>query len=384
MATIFETLTLADTVTHESSHGGHAARAPAAALSERYEPFLSIDIRHGFFNGQAGVTDEITVKPSARTLERLRLFGFLPHRRRGGLDLLWTAETLARANRSVAAMRRRGGDPGIARLRAQLSQPLLFTVAVNNPRFGAFTEMPTNFRIGDPPLLLSNQRSTPGADRQATLTVDWARRVGVASIVASGGMEGASGGASAPASSQMIGPVHPLLAEEAALARSQPFAVLELYFTAASVSDEWDGMPVDLCADIGDEACFKPVHYLLSFAPRQTCWRYFVAARSGAVEPDGLKVVTLTGEDAGFVRDTAPHPLPDGRPAWCLVSRDPRPLFARSVAALSLVGSTANARGRVRTLVERLPAPGPDSLVPRQAASGGDPPPAWSDIYVFV
>ncbi len=123
---------------------------------------------------------------------------------------------------------------------------------------------------------------------------------------------------------------------------------------------------------------FRSLYYTLNFAPRLTRWRYLVASRNGTLAPETLRIVTRDGEDAGFALDEAPVTLPDGRPAARLSARNARPLLARPQAELRLEGKPLAGRVRTRTLVERLPAPTAERILPAGQA------PPWSDIYLFL
>ena len=95
-------------------------------------------------------------------------------------------------------------------------------------------------------------------------------------------------------------------------------------------------------------------------------------------------MVAPDGSDAGFRLDDAPHLLPDGRPAACLTGDVPRAILASPEAQLALTGKPLGGRSHPRILVDRLPGPATDSVIPAAPPRSGQPPPAWSDIYVFV
>jgi hypothetical protein len=358
---------------------------PRTPLTGRYDRFISIDIRHEFHNRDAGRCADIVIAPTPRTRERLALFGYVVRQRPDGIDLFWDLAVRAQANSIFAGLQARLGQVPEDVWARLFEPPLLFTLALANPRFPIFTEMPTDFRIGDPPLRLSTRANLPGADGQAALTVDWDARLERTSIVETRGMEGL--GTSAPTDGDAPDPA-PRPAEQGPAAQervqvergSQALALLDLHFTRADPAPVkgWDGMPVERAPRARTPDFFRPVRYTIDFAARRTRWRYFVAARSGTLDAASLGVIAADGSDAGFRLDSAPHPLPDGRAAACLIGEDPRAILASPQAQLALTGRPLGGRSHARTLVDRLPGAGTDSITPTA------PPPAWSDIYVFV
>ncbi|AQR73689.1 hypothetical protein [Sphingomonas sp. LM7] len=373
------------------------ATPPAgSALTGRYVRFLSIDVRHEFYNRDQGVCTDIAIEPTPRTRERLKLYGYIVRCRDDGVDLFWDAGVQAQANGVFADLQRRFGQVP-ADIWARLYEPpLLFTLRLREPRFAVFTDMPSDFRIGDPPLQLSSRANIPGADGEARLAIDWSAQLDRPSIVESRGMEGL--GNSAPPEDAKPEP-KPLAPQDQGPAarergqferRSQAFALLDLHFTRAdpAPSDAWDGMPVDRTPATprsGPPSFFRPVRYTLGFEARRTRWRYLVAARDGSVDAASLSVVGPDGCDAGFRRDDAPRRLPDGRVAACLTADDPRAILASPDAHLALMGRPLAGRSWPRALVDRLPGPSSENILPASAVPPtGDQPPAWSDIYVFV
>lgn len=368
---------------------------PRAAQPGRYDRFISIDIRHEFHNRSGGVCTDITIEPTPRTRERLALYGYVVRQRADGIDLFWDLAVRAQANSIFAGLQARFGQVPEDVWGRLYEPPLLFTLKLANPRFPVFTEMPTDHRIGDPPLRLSTRANVPGADGKAALTVAWNARLPRASIVETHGMEGI--GTSVPPDKDLKPP--PLTPAEQGPAaqermqverRSQALALLDLHFTRADPAPvrAWDGMAVERAPAkprTGTPDFFRPVTYTVAFAARRTRWRYFVAARSGAIDAASLGIAAADGSDAGFRLEDAPHALPDGRAAACLTGDDPRAILASPQAQLALTGRPLGGRSYSRTLVDRLPGAGTDSITPAAPLpTGGAPPPAWSDIYVFV
>lgn len=366
---------------------------PRSALTGRYARFISIDIRHEFYNRSAGLCTDIAIEPTLRTCERLALYGYVVRRRRDGIDLFWDLAVRAQANGIFAGLQTRYGQVPEDVWARLFEPPLLFTLHLANPRFAVFTEMPTAFRIGDPPLRLSTRTNAPDGENRATLKLDWEARLARPSIIETRGMEGV--GTSAPPDTEAsVPPATPAEQGPAAQERvqverhAQALALLDLHFTRAdpaSVKD-WDGMPVERAPArqrSGTPDFFRPVTYTIAFAARRTRWRYVIAARDGTLDAASLSVVTVDGEDAGFRLDPAPHRLPDGRAAACLSGEAPRAILASPQDRLALTGRPLGGRSYARTLVDTLPGAGADSITPAVAMPGASPP-AWSDIYVFV
>ncbi|TGX54133.1 hypothetical protein E5A73_08405 [Sphingomonas gei] len=378
-----------------------ARKAPpppaGTAAAGRYDRFISIDIRHEFYNRSDGRCADIAIEPTPRTRERLALYGYVVRQRADGIDLFWDLAVRAQANSIFAGLQARFGQVPEDVWARLYEPPLLFTLKLANPRFAVFTEMPTDHRIGDPPLRLSTRANMPDGDGKAALAVEWNTRFSRASIVETRGMEGV--GTSIPPARDVPPPPPPLKPAEQGPAaqervqierRSQALALLDLHFTRADPAAiaGWDGMPVERTPArprTGTPDFFRPVTYTIDFAARRTRWRYVVAARSGTLDAASLGVVAADGEDAGFRLEDAAHLLPDGRAAACLASADPRAILASPQAQLALTGRPLGGRSYSRTLVDRLPGAGADSITPAASPPrDGEPPPAWSDIYVFV
>ena len=408
---------LADAIPPEGMLAAHplvAAKAAGAAKSAsaarlepgRYFPFIRIDIRHSFCNRTNGVFDELAIRPTPETARQLALFGLVARPRADGIDILWASGLRDRAVAQLGPVVQQIAGLGAAeraRSAAALGQTLFgqalfFTISLSNPLFANFTEMPNDFRIGDPPLLLSNRAAEPrkGKDRNADLIVDWDKRAGRGSPAIAPPAR-ASWAMHARAQAEPAKAVASLIATGVASGtggakpietRSRRFALLDLYLVrapgAAPVAGQWDGMPVSLDPG-GDErdpegrGIFLPCTYTLQFQARQTRWRYFVASRSGELDIKSLAVVRPDGTGAGFTLADEPRILPDGSQAACLSSPDPLPIFARPEPkqTFALLGTPTGGRARQRMLVDRLPGPGIASISPERSQ-------VWSDIYVFV
>lgn len=407
-----------------------APAGPAEAPSEGagYFPFIRVNVRHEFFNRAKlnlakGVCDELDIQPTPQTRRRLALFGMIARCRPDGIDVVWDR---VRANQAGAQFARIATRPAMVdSLRRLLTEPpLLFTVALTNPRFANFTAMPSDFPIGDLPLQLSNRAATVREKEKhsADLIIDWPTQAAREQLAREKAKAKADKEArkaeeawedqaakeareAKEASEAAAGhPVRvidngPAMAErEHLLENSRHFALLDLYLVAEKPSapdpGRWDLMPISLdSGGAGRNGMFRPCTFTLGFEARRTHWRYFVATRDGS-DPEALdlEVVAPGGGDAGFERTHKRRILPDGRAALCLSSKAPLPILARPERAFSLTGLSRGGRPRSGTLVDRLPAPSTDSISPAPAPggeAGGDPRagearPAWSDIYVFV
>ncbi|HEY5710403.1 MAG TPA: hypothetical protein VIT38_00790 [Allosphingosinicella sp.] len=370
-----------------------AGPAPGAGVRGTWFNFIRVDVRHAFFNGDDQVCEDLVILPTEETKRRLALFGLIVRCRADGFDLLWdsaqrdnAATALDPLRKLIAALKPAERAAALVSLNEQFFEPgLLFTVALANPRFANFTAMPSDIRIGEPPLFLSTQAATPRDDeeRSADLTVDWKVQV----IRPDPRPDGVP-----PPDNPHVVAKAPVIAERERLkARSHDFALLEVHFMRSAgeppANGAWDGMPVSF--DGGKDAIFQACAYTISFAARETHWRYFVATRDGTPPVTaGLAVVAADGSDAGFELAGESTILPDGREAACLASRDPLPILARPDRIFSLKGVATGGRRRTITLVDRLPAAGTDSIAPMDPSTfpprAGEPPPSWSDMYVFV
>jgi hypothetical protein len=397
-------------------------------------PFVSLDVRHGFANGAGEVFGRISVRPTRETRRRLALFGLIPRPRPDGIDIFWDTTHRDQASSRLDTLRPlvMGLPEGkhaeaIDKIGQIFGEPLLFTVAIEDPHFASFTDMPIDLRIGDPPLLLSNWKVEQKVDSAADLVIPWPSDPVQAAAPPKPVMEKvAIGYYEALAAKEKALPArpHPVVQEEAAkpepapefrgaadvaagaerrqlMRKSTCFALLELYFTpepgTKGPASGWNGLPVDLARGLGSPPArgawryFTPCTYTLRFAPRATRWRYVVAARSGALDPTSLAIVDADGADAGFALAEAPYILPGGQAAACLSSRFALPVLAQPAETFALVGASPAGGARRRTLVQRLPAAsaqslslGPPATSAMPPPRSAKPPPLYSDIYVFV
>ena len=389
----------------------------------RYFRLVTIDVRHGFYPGPDAPCPDIEIAATPETDRRLRMFGLIPRTRPGGLDLLWDARVFGQAESICRALHDHFAPEGPAAVAAAFENiretyfflPLLFTVRVSNPLFPNFTKgMPTSFPIGDPPLSLTTLGLALGEGREAEIALDWDnviqrppdRPIQALRPVPRPGTEAAAAAASeaeADAVEETTADFPkagdgPAVAERMhLLRRSRDFALLDLHLArppgvAAPADGGWDGLPIDLDARGGfaddEPVYFRPCAYTLSFEARETRWRYVVAPRGIAVDDQSLEVVDEDGAPAGFAFEGR-RTLPNGLDAVCLARAEALGLRAIQDKPFALTGVLSGGRAQRRTLVERLPPAGIDSITPEPAATAGSPPagqppPAWSDIYVFL
>ena len=376
---------------------------PARVDSGTLFALASIDVRHGFANGGDGTFTRLTILPTAVTRNRLALFGLVPRLRPDGIDIVWdTAHRDQASSRFdalrplIAALPPAERDAAILAVGAIFGEPLLFTVAIDDPRFANYTDMPVDFRIGYPPLVLS----TRAVDVQGPDAADFA----IAWTSPTTGLQACAVTVAQPPDPQQRHASDSIAAQaerQQLIGQSRYFALLELYFSPAAgtprTAGTWNGLPVDLARGLldpgaqGDWRYFTPCRYTVRFAARATRWRYLVAARDGALDPVSLKIVDTDGADAGFVLDPKPHVLPDGRAAACLSRPEALPILAQPGGTFTLLGMPTSGPARRRTLVASLPVAGVERLSLGPAADGplplprsGEPPPLYSDIHVFI
>ena len=169
--------------------------------------------------------------------------------------------------------------------------------------------------------------------------------------------------------------------------------------TRRRAADGWNGYaldfdpPAELPSGTGAEVegYVRPCSYEIRFQARQTRWRYLVAGRGRELDEAMLQIRDGDGK-ASFER--AGHsPLPDGGRAIRFESREALPLRQRPDHKFSLHGLPEAGSRRAQKLVDPLPAPSADLILPDPhppPASGAAAPgsaagaSAWSEIYVFV
>ncbi|HEU0052802.1 MAG TPA: hypothetical protein VFQ39_06480, partial [Longimicrobium sp.] len=113
-----------------------------------------------------------------------------------------------------------------------------------------------------------------------------------------------------------------------------------------------------------DEDAIHAVTYVLPFAARETWWSYFVVARTPEGERGELRIRQRRGSDEPRVAFRGPCcvTLSGGRRAWRFVSRAPIAVRQRSPLHLQLVWRAEG--GRTRVLMDRLPLASGDQVLP--------------------
>ncbi len=146
-----------------------------------------------------------------------------------------------------------------------------------------------------------------------------------------------------------------------------------------------DTMPEGAIADADGHV--RPSTYEIRFEARRTCWRYLVAGRGRDLNEADL---TITGEneDESFERKDR-FILPNGATAIRFESKGSLPLMQRPAHKFTLNGLPAAGSSKPRKLVDPLPAPTadlilPDPHPPPEQAKAGASGKVWSEIYVFV
>lgn len=148
-----------------------------------------------------------------------------------------------------------------------------------------------------------------------------------------------------------------------------PLAVLDLVLARP------DGVDAPTAAFPLQGEKVRPVSLQLSFAARETVWRYFVIAQ-GRSASFGQNLA-IEGEGASFSPGRAA--LPNGDAAVTFTASAALPLRRRSPYRFRLTGERRNANGgRDAVVVDPLPTAPPAPVWPAENGGGG------SEIYVYV
>lgn len=311
--------------------GGNRADAPGASPANA--KLCGLTVRHDFFNAGGGRGVGIAVSPSPVTAARLVRYGLLARLRSDGIDLLWNGTR----------------DAGAA-----WSEPLLFVMSSPaDERFFNFTDLPFGHGSGRPILRYSTRAAAAGES------------AAVQTLLA-----------------------QPHMADAEGSAQDEPprSAWLETRGETAAAVDErqWfrSGPPAPPfgLVEISSPEDGGPAEYEVRFGARRTWWRYLIASGNGELDFDSLSIESkgdVQFERAGTAR------LPDGRSAAVFEASGALPLQQRSPERLALRGLSGG--GRVpRLLIDPLPTPSAETILPEATPAGGEAQRVWSEIYVFA
>ena len=412
-----------------------------AAGKASYERLITLNVRHEYYNG-ADASDwrdrpcpDLVVRPTAETATRLASLGLLVRGRPDGLDILYTGDQAAVLKSRIEGLLAAFPAGLPPEVESNLfAVPFLFTIGLANPDFLNFTDMWPGFGCGRRALKLSNlhvanlddsDRSDGAGDKaSADLVIDWRRHIDLTRHHHRPEAPAQTTAARAPQAAalhvdRLAAVWHHLSAAEAAAAAADrvavhtnvsafPFALLDLHIVrpADMPASEHGLFPVAIHPDAQRRSSSKaggfiqPLTYNLCFKARQTRWRYFIAARTGALPSDLDIVDNQESDPVRFARlDPAPV-LPGGADSICLAAQSPIMLRQRPAARFSLQGTPRAGRGRPRALIDPLPVPSvqaptairapaaePEDEDPQQGSRDRDMAQTaapWSDIYVFV
>jgi len=377
----------------------------------------SIDICHEHCEASGGAYRGIAIAPSPVTARRLKRYGLIWRRRPDGLDIFYSqgqARALADFMNSLPPAIRSDPPDDL------FGEPLLFTMELRDPLFLNYTEAPTDIVLGRPCLFLSNRNASVSGEQEAAFTIRWDKPPYILPP------SGASKLSAAPNGELLREPLLPSARErlaaagirdpdggginawwmdsgaESAVARDEastlvesmcprPLGLIQLFANAPAASratwkpEAWTGYPIDLMppaeptGNYDADGYLRPARYVASFPARATFWRYHFASRSDSLGSQTLSIADWAG--AMIFEPAGTTILPDGTAASSFVAGASEKLRQHPTANYSLLGKPEGGRAGQRVLVQRLPTPTPDLILPD---SDPDPPRIWSDIYVFL
>jgi hypothetical protein len=373
------------------------AAAPAKrSVSGGYLPLFNIAFAHGYYNDRGGVCPDFTVVPTSACANLMASLGLLFKDLGTGFAVLVEAAKV---------------DALVAWLKANSWSWLSFQIVSTNATFVGITNLPITTNTLDQNLHVSNLAT---ATVNKVLTFGGGKPTGADAFFP---LTGASLAVAAPAGSTVSlcdlsgAPVASATAQGGAGVAFNLTPFPAGYYTVAFASaagkpiaapkgapagyvytpGETGGFGViDLllaqpAKGIGAPSAFpvvlpagmlSPVSLTLSFAPRDTFWRYYIVSPStrGVLAPD----LAITGPDADFTRSS--EPLPNGEQAVVFASGTALTLQRRSTYRFSLSGQRqAPNGGRDGIAVSRLPTAPASPVWP-----SGDPLTGSSEIYVYV
>jgi hypothetical protein len=377
------------------------------AISAGYQPLFNVAFRHGYYNDRGGVCPDFAVAPTAACATLMASLGLLFRDQGTGFVVLVDA---ARVGALVAWLKTmtRNSPPGRG-CWAWLSFQLVST----NADFVGITNLPITTNTLDRNLHVTNLATEPVEDSLAfgagipTGAEAFYPLTGASlSINAPAGATASlcdiSGApvitATAPAGGGLGFDLAALDAgfyrEALADAAGKPFTAPKGSATGyVYVPGQPGGFGlIDLLLaqprkDVGTTAAFPvdvatgavgAVSLTLSFAPRNTFWRYYIVSPStrGKLSPD----LAIEGQGADFTRSS--EALPNGDEAVVFAASAALPLRRISPYHFKLSGQRhAPSGGRDNVTVARLPAA---AAAPVWPALSGDVLSGSSEIYVYV
>jgi hypothetical protein len=161
-----------------------------------------------------------------------------------------------------------------------------------------------------------------------------------------------------------------------------PLLMVDLFFDGPENSSGSDPFPVKLPKTFPENAVMRnyirPRHYEIHFEARKTIWTYYVVLPAGSTASNSLSIEATSKDAPTFGRPT--RTTLAGRPASIFTARSARKLQSRSDVALRLRGAGANGSGSARILLDRLPLPSAETIIPPPKPDK----PAASEVFVYL
>lgn len=382
-----------------------AATSAKRSVSGGYLPLFTVDFTHGYYNDRGGVCPDFTVVPTAACASLMASLGLLFKDLGTGFVVLVEA---GKVDALVAWLKAntRGSGPGKG-----CWTWLSFQLIATNANFVGITNLPITTNTLDQNLHVSNLVT---ATANGVLAFGGGTATGVEALYP---LTGASLAVAAPAGA--VASLCDLSGAPVATAQGGAGVTFDLtpfpagYYTVAFATAAGKpfaarkgasagyvytpGQPggfglIDLllaqpAKGVGMPAAFpvvlpagmiSPVRLTLSFAPRDTFWRYYIVSPStrGVLAPD----LTITGKDVDFTRSS--EALPNGEQAVVFAAGTALPLKRLSPYRFSLSGQRqAPNGGRDGITVNPLPTAPASPVWP---AASGDLLAGASEIYVYV
>jgi hypothetical protein len=165
-----------------------------------------------------------------------------------------------------------------------------------------------------------------------------------------------------------------------------PLLMVDLFFDGPDNSSGSDWLPVKLPETFPKETTqqaamrdyIKPRNYEIHFEARKTIWTYYVVLPAGSTAFNSLSIEAASKDAPTFGRPA--RTILAGRPASIFTARSARKLQSRPDVALRLRGAGANGSGSARILLDRLPLPSAETIIPRPEPDK----PAASEVFVYL